>query len=438
MTPGTPRSLSDIDARLARAKRQFAQRRPKSAEMLARASRVMPGGNTRSVLYYDPFPIVMARGEEARLWDVDGLTYLDFLGEFTAGLYGHSNPVIRAAIDRALDGGTNLSAHTIHEVELAELVVARFPSMDLVRFTNSGTEANLMALSLARAATGRSKILVFRGAYHGGVLTFATGPSSINIPGDFVYGTYNDAEGAKALIETHAVDLAAVLIEPMLGAGGCLPGDPHFLHVVAKAAKEVGAVFILDEIQTSRLSYGGRQQLLGLDPDITTLGKYIGGGSPIGAFGGKHCLMDLFAPNRIGALQHAGTFNNNVISMAAGAAGLREIYTSERAEQLNRSGEELHDRLNGMFAGAGAPLQLIGLGSLMNLHSTRLSIATFDDIAGADNRLRDLLFFFLADSGFYIARRGFIALSLELRETHLEDYCTAVEVFLDRNRDLWN
>ncbi|KQX23566.1 glutamate-1-semialdehyde 2,1-aminomutase [Sphingomonas sp. Root50] len=427
----------DIDSCLIEAKRCFAERRPESAAMLARGARSMPGGNTRSVLFYDPFPIVMARGQDTRLWDVDGLEYVDFLGEFTAGLYGHSNPVIRAAIDRALDGGTNLSAHTPYEVELAELVVARFPSIDLVRFTNSGTEANLMAVTLARAATGRSRILVFTGAYHGGVLSFLAGASPVNIAGEFVYAVYNDLAGAKALIETHAADLAAVLLEPMLGAGGCLPGDPEFLKGVEAAAKRAGAVVILDEIQTSRLAPGGRQQLIGLDPDITTLGKYIGGGGAIGAFGGKAALMDMFSPGRPNALQHAGTFNNNVISMAAGAAGLREIYTTERVEALNRAGDDLRGRLNDLFSEANAPLQLIGLGSLMNVHATNRSIRSFVEIDRIDNRLRDLLFFFLADRGYYIARRGLIALNLELRQTQIAGLYDEITKFLDRYRRLW-
>lgn len=427
-----------FDSCLATAKAKFADRRPKSAQLLERASRFMPGGNTRSVLYYDPFPIAMERGAGALLWDVDGIEYVDFLGEFTAGLFGHSNPIIRAAIDKALDSGVSLSAHNPYEVELAELLTSRFPSLELVRFTNSGTEANLMALSLARAATGRQKVLVFEGAYHGGVLTFLNGPSPINAPYDFVYGIYNDIESATDLIKSDANDLAAVMVEPMLGAGGCLPGNPDFLSGVEAATKATGALFILDEIQTSRLSHGGRQQQLGLTPDLTTLGKYIGGGNSIGAFGGKTEFMELFAPRRANALQHAGTFNNNVVSMAAGAAGLRDIYTAQRAEDLNRAGEELRNRLNNLCTGFGAPLQFIGLGSLMNAHGTRGPVNRLEDISGIDNSLRDLLFFFLADHGFYTARRGFVTLNLELQPSHLDRLYGAVEDFLTYYRKLWS
>ena len=419
------------------AKCKFSERRPKSASMFSEGRKVMPGGNTRSVLHYDPFPIAMVRGEGPTLWDADGHAYIDFLGEFTAGLFGHSNALIRTAITNAMADGISLSAQSPYEIELANLLVTRFASIDLVRFTNSGTEANLMALSLARAATGRNRILVFKGSYHGGVLSFLNGRSTVNVPHDFIYGDYNAADATRALIAENAEDLAAVLVEPMLGAAGCLQGTREFLSTVQEAAKKASALFILDEIQTSRLAFGGRQEQLGLSPDITTLGKYIGGGSSIGAFGGNAELMNLFAPDRPNALQHAGTFNNNVISMAAGTVGLRDIYTKERAKELNQQGDCLRERLNLLCRAYQAPLQFIGLGSLMNAHATSSPIVQLKDIQNTDTALRDLLFFFLADHGYYIARRGFITLNLELKQTHIDGLCEAVEAFLDLYQSEW-
>src|SRR5688572_6039013 len=175
---------------LADAKAAFVAANPESRARFEAAARVMPGGNTRTVLFYDPFPLCIARGEGARLWDVDGHAYLDFLGEFTAGIFGHSHPAIRAAIDAALDGGINLSGHNRLEAELAAIVCARFSSIEQVRFTNSGTEANLLALAAAIVHTGRKKVLVFQGAYHGGVLSFGAGPALVNVPHDFVMARY--------------------------------------------------------------------------------------------------------------------------------------------------------------------------------------------------------------------------------------------------------
>ena len=232
---------SSLPAVLAEARERFVARNPASLAAHVEATAAMPGGNTRTVLFHPPFPLAMARGAGCRLWDVDGHAYVDLLGEYTAGLYGHSNPVIRAAIDTALDAGWNLGAHGLDEARLARLIVDRFPSIDLVRFTNSGTEANLMAVATAIAATGRRKVLVFDGGYHGGILYFGGGGIPINAPHRFVLGRYNDAEGALALTQAHAADLACILVEPMLGSGGCIPAEPGFLQVLRDAATATGA-----------------------------------------------------------------------------------------------------------------------------------------------------------------------------------------------------
>lgn len=298
-------SPPDLDAALAEATARYRARNPASEQLLAEATDVLPAGNTRSVLFYTPFPLTMARGEGCHLWDADGHRYLDALGEFTAGLYGHSNPVIRQAIITALQEGLSLSSHTPREAALAHEIQRRFPGMALMRFTNSGTEANLMALAVATAHTGRRKVLVFEGAYHGGVLSFGGGGSPLNVPHDFVMAPYNDLDSVRALVQNHGADLAAILVEPMLGAGGCIPAEPAFLHGLRALANECGALLILDEVMTSRLSSGGRQALLGLAPDLTTLGKYFGGGLSFGAFGGRADVMSRFDPRRPDALGHA-------------------------------------------------------------------------------------------------------------------------------------
>ena len=224
----------------------FAAHNPRSAAAQAEAAQVLPGGNTRSVLHYDPFPLAKVRGQGCRLWDADGHEYIDFLGEFTAGIYGHSDPKIAAAIRSALDEGLNFGSQTLREAELARLIKARFPSMELMRFTNSGTEANLLALALATAHTGRKSVMVFEGGYHGGVLTFPKGGSAVNVPHPYVTADFNDMEGTRALIRAHSADLAAVIIEPMMGGGGCLPADPAFLRMLRDETTAAGALFFFD------------------------------------------------------------------------------------------------------------------------------------------------------------------------------------------------
>ena len=252
----------------------------------------MPGGNTRSVLFHAPFPLTMVRGEGCRLWDADGHAYVDMLGEYTAGLYGHSNPIIRDAIDTALDGGWNLGGHGVMEARLARTICARFPSIDLVRFTNSGTEANLLAIATALAVTGRKRVMVFEGGYHGGVLSFAGGGIPINAPHQWLLAPYNDVPATLALAEAHAAELGCIIVEPMLGGGGCIPAGPAFLQALRDVATRIGAVLVFDEVMTSRMSAGGQQARLGITPDMTTLGKYIGGGMSFGAFGGRADLME--------------------------------------------------------------------------------------------------------------------------------------------------
>jgi glutamate-1-semialdehyde 2,1-aminomutase len=414
-----------LDAAVAAASAQYSRRNARSGEIAAAAARCLPGGNTRTSLWYDPFPLCMVRGEGSRLKDADGHEYVDFLGEFTAGIYGHSPHVVKDAIRAALEEGLNLSSQTRWESKLATIICARFASMQLVRFTNSGTEANLMALAAAVRVTGRRKILVFEGAYHGSVLSFLPAGSAARVPHEFICGRYNDIEGSRALVDEHRDGLAGILVEPMLGAGGCIPGTPEFLQSLRRSADDAGAILIFDEIQTARLSVGGRQKLLGIEPDLTTLGKFFGGGLAFGCFGGRRDIMDIFDPRRPDAVAHAGTFNNNTLTMAAGAAALTGLLTEGALDLLNQRGERLRESMLSMFRAAGAPFEVTGLGSLMSIHPKRPS-----DRAAA---LRKLLFFELLAAGIYTAARGSIALSLAITDEDTSRLLRALESFLDRN-----
>ena len=419
------------------ARERYARRRPLTAALHDRAREYLPGGNTRSVLYHRPFPLRIARAWDAIVEDIDGHRYVDLLGEYSAGLYGHSNQVVIEAMIAALREGVSRGAHTRYEVDLAAAVCARFASIEQVRFTNSGTEANLMALSAARAYTGRDRVLAFRGGYHGSLLTFTSWPSPVNAPYDVLLAEYNDAAGARGIVQKHASALACALVEPMLGSGGCIPGDPQFLGVLRESTREAGALLIFDEVMTSRTGSGGLQSRLKITPDLTTLGKYIGGGSSFGAFGGRADVMALFDPSRPGALPHAGTFNNNVASMAAGHAGLTKVYTAEVAEWHTARGDALREELGRAFRAAGAPFQATGVGSLLALHASNGPVRSPRDLDQSDPRLLELLFLDLLDLGFYIAPRGYMALSLELTRDQLADFVRAVQQILGSRAALW-
>ena len=435
--PELTRELADIEAR-------YIARHPMSARRQCEAARHMPGGNTRTVLYYSPFPLVWASAKGNRLTDIDGLDYLDLLGDFSAGLYGHSNPVVLAAIKKALDDGIVLGGPNQYEARLAAAIRARFSSLELVRFTNSGTEANLMALSTARALKpDRAHVMVFDGGYHGGVFHFSHGSSALNAPFRWLIGQYNDVDGTRALLRAHAGEIAAVLVEPMLGAGGCIPGTREFLGMLREECARSDVLLIFDEVMTSRLSSSGLQGPLGIQPDMTTLGKYLGGGASFGAFGGRREIMAHFDPSRPGSFEHAGTFNNNVLSMAGGLAGLTEVFTPTEAVRINALGDELRRRLNELARERGAPFQATGVGSLIGLHFTgeeirRPSDASPKNAASKDAQLAMQALFHLEmlERGYYLARRGYLALSLPTTQDECLGFATAVDEFLAKRRPL--
>ncbi len=283
--------------------------------------------------------------------------------------------------------------------------------------------------------TGRRKVLVFDGAYHGSMLSFGGGGIPVNVPHDWVVATYNDMDGTQELVRQHGGELAAILVEPMLGSGGCIPADPGFLALLRRCADRAGAVLIFDEVMTSRMASGGMQQRLGITPDLMTLGKYIGGGMTFGAFGGKRELMSMYDLREAGAVPHAGTFNNNVLSMAAGYAGLSRIFTADASQALFDRGEQLRDQLNAVCAGQNADMQWTGLGSLMTAHFQAGFIRHARDIR-PQQALRELFHLEMIDRGFYLARRGMVALSLEVGDDDCRAFLAAVGQFLGEGQPL--
>jgi glutamate-1-semialdehyde 2,1-aminomutase len=415
---------------------RYATANPLSDAAEENALQYLPGGNTRSVLHFEPFPLTMVSGEGAEVTDLDGHRYMDFVGEYSAGLFGHSDPRVIAAIDEALAAGIAMGAPTQYERTLAGLLCERYPALEQVRFCNSGTEANLMALTTACAVTGRSKLLAFRESYHGGIIKFPGSGCELNVPFDFELADFNDIEGTAELIRELGDDLAAVIVEPILGAGGNIQGNREFLNMLRECTKDVGALLIFDEVKTARLGAAGVQGMLDVTPDLTTLGKFIAGGLPTGAFGGRAQLMERFDPRHGHGWNHAGTFNNNVCSMAAGCVAMGEVFTPERAAEFFDWSEAFRLSLNEMFAERDVPMYANGMGSIIAIHFSKVPTKKPTDITAGCQALRPLLHMEMLLEGVLICKRGDFFLSLPMDESHLSKARDALGTFIDRHKRL--
>jgi len=372
---------------------------PTSEVLSKRAQMVFPGGDTRSSAHFAPYPLVMDSGRGCRLRDVDGNEFLDCMNNFTSLIHGHAHPDVVAAIEAQAPRGSAYAAPNLAQIELAELIVERIPSVEQLRFTSSGTEGTLMAIRCARAATGRQKIMKMEGGYHGSyelaevslvALPDRRGPveAPVALPvdgsfpdsvlADTVVCPYNEPAHAERLIDEHADELAAVIVEPVLGSMGMVPATTEFLETLRRATARRGIVLIFDEVITFRLGYGGAQCLHGVTPDLTCLGKIIGGGLPIGAVGGKRELMQLFSPERDNPVMHASTFSGNALTMAAGLAAMR-AYTESEVERINALGDRLRVGFNQGFQQAGIRAQAIGLGSVANILFTDAPVRSARD-----------------------------------------------------------
>jgi glutamate-1-semialdehyde 2,1-aminomutase len=416
---------------------RFTKRNATSLRLHMEAAKSLPGGNTRSVLYTPPFPIFLKSGKGYHVTSEDSHTYVDLVGELTAGLYGHSQPLIQEALISTIqDVGLNLGGTTTLESRHAALICARY-NLDLIRFANSGTEANLHAIQGAKRFTGKHKVVVFTDGYHGGCFTFIGDQPTANAidKADWIVAKFNDIADTKQKIE-ESEDVAAVLVEGMQGRGPCIVGTYEFLQQVQESASKVGAVFILDEVQTSRLAPGGLQELEDLKPDITTLGKFLGGGITFGAFGGGEEVMRVYDPRVPNALGHSGTFNNNTLGMVAGYTGLSKIYTPEVCREFSAMGDRLREALQELSQ--GTKMTITGRGTILGLHflkDGRKELKNSED-RQEDADLRRLFWFEIMEDGFWITERGSLALILGTPWGELERFIQSVKGFLERHKTL--
>ena len=390
--------------------------------MFERATASLPGGSTRTTIFNAPYPPYMARGEGLRTWDLDGNEYRDFLGNYTSLVLGHAHPEVVAAVEAQVRRGSAFAAPTEVEIELAEEIRRRLPTIERIRFTNSGTEATMFALRAARAFTGRDLIAKFEGAYHGTHDTVLAG--SPGVPGataDLVIELpWADEAGIEQALGGREREVAAIIIEPVQGAGGVRVAEPGFLAHLRSLADRIGALLVFDEVIAFRIGPNGAQgRLGGVRPDLTTLGKIIGGGYASGAFGGRAEVMDQFDARRSGALVHGGTFNGNPVAAAAGLATLRHL-TPERFAALEARGDRLRATLAAGIARAGLDARVAGIASIFQVFPGP-SVLAPEGLTP-----QSALFLGLLLDGFHLAPRGMGALCTPATDADVDDLAAAI------------
>ncbi|HEU5209962.1 MAG TPA: glutamate-1-semialdehyde 2,1-aminomutase [Longimicrobiales bacterium] len=404
-----------------------------SARLFHRAQQLIPGGVNSPVRAFgkvgaEPFFVDHAAG--ARLFDVDRRAYLDYVMSWGALMLGHAHPSIVRALSEAVMRGTSYGAPSGAEVELAELVVELVPSVEMVRFVNSGTEATMSALRLARAATGRDVVVKFEGCYHGhadyflvkagsGVATFGL-PDSPGVPRAAAELTrtapYNDVDALRALFEAEGERIACVIIEPVVGNSGFIPPVPGFLESVRAITREHGALLILDEVMTGfRVAAGGAQQRFGIEPDLTTLGKVIGGGLPVGAYGGSRALMERIAP--AGPVYQAGTLSGNPLAMAAGIAQLLFLRESEPHAELEARAQRLVEGVTSAARELGIPAWGGALGAMFGWHFVEGPVRTFADAQRVDLEFFARFYRACLERGVFLPASPFEAMFLSTAHT---------------------
>lgn len=426
-----------------------------SGRLHDQAKAVMPGGDTRTTTFFQPHPLYLDYGQGARLYDVDGNEYIDFVNNYTSLIHGHGHGPSMEATQAQAAKGFPLGGPGPEAILLAEHLKNRVPALEAVRFCNSGTEATMFAVRAARAFTGRDKIIKIDGGYHGSHDLVevnlkpdlsAPDPNGPGLPkqhidpgvpqsvlADALIAPFNDLAAMEKLFGLHK-DIAAVLIEPMLGAGGGIEAEPGYLKDLSELARRNGALFIADEIQTLRMAYPGLADEHGVQPDLVTLGKLIGGGFPIGAFGGRAEVMDVFNPGRSNAVAHGGTFNGHNGAMAAGLAALKD-FDQAALNRLNDLSDKLRAKLDQVIQASGLTMNLGGCRSIVTINwssQAPLNAAQAYSTRLAAGPLPGLVHLEMLNQGINIAARGFFCLSTPMSEADLDQAAQAFGRTLER------
>ncbi len=430
---------------------------PGSATLAKRAAAVFPGGDTRASAHYGPYPLAIDQAEGCKLTDIDGHEIIDFMNNFTSLVHGHAFPAVVEAVQTQIAQGSAYAAPNEIQVALAELIVGRVPSIEQLRFTSSGTEGTNMALRCSRAATGRQKIMKMEGGYHGSyeqaevalapipglrgdleapVSTPMDGSFSDSVLADTVICPYNEPELAETLISRHAEELAAVIVEPVIGSMGMVSATTDFLRCLREATQRHGIILIFDEVITLRLAQGGAQAIHGIVPDLTCMGKIIGGGLPVGGVGGRRDLMQLFSPEAERPVMHASTFSGNALTMAAGFASMQAFDEDENI-RINDLGQQLRKGFNQAFLQSGIKGQALGSGSLSNILFVKGEVAnarqSFDSMLGA-GQVGQLLHLLMLQRGIFSAARLMYCTSTAMTEAEISKAVTAMHESLTELR----
>ena len=426
---------------------EYTAKTSRSRALHEEALAVMPGGNSRTTTFFDPYPFYVQRGQGAHIWDADGTDRIDFNGNYTSLILGHAHPDVVKAAQQAAEHGLSFPGPTEHEIRLAELLKRRVPSVESIRFTNSGTEATMNAVRLARAFTGRPKIAKFEGAYHGThdwVMVSVGGdpkaggsrkrPKSVawsaGLPPavlkHVVVLPWNDPEACEQILEAEAAHLACLIVDPLLCNAGLIRPADGFLQRLRAITERHGIVLIFDEVISFRVAWGGAQERLGVRPDLTTFGKIIGGGLPVGAFGGRADVMNFYDPRKGGArISHGGTFNANPVTMAAGVATLNAV-TPEAYTRLDALGERLRGGVTRLLAATRRKGQATGMGSLFWLHWTAEPLTDWRSARPKDAEAPLRVFLGLLNEGVLLTQRGLGACSLAMTDEDVDRLINAL------------
>lgn len=411
-------------------KKIYADARPNSRRLHTEACKYMPGGDTRTATFFLPFPNFIKYGDGAYMYDEDGFKLLDFQNNYTSLIHGHAHPETVEAVREQIAKGSAYTAPFEKQIELSAILTQRFPSVDMIRYTNSGTEANMHALRIARAYTGKAKIIKTEGGYHGTTDVFeaSVDPNikkagtldqikvipesrgvSENALKDVLVVPFNDIERTRKMIEEHHRETACIIIEPIMGSAGQITPDLEYLKFLREITEQYHIVLIFDEVVTGRLSLGGAQKFYGVTPDLTTMGKIIGGGTPVGAFGGKQEIMQMYDP-REKKMYHSGTFNGNAVTMAAGLATMK-AYNQEAVDYVNGLGTLFKEGVLKIYDKLGLNMRISGAGSIYNILFTDKEVKNYRDVASAHEELNKVLYMSLLTKGVFDAERGMFCMS---------------------------
>lgn len=396
----------------------------KSEDLFQEAQKYLPGGVDSPVRAYKPYPFFAKKAEGPRIYDVDGKSYLDYCLAYGPLVMGHAHPQVMGPVKEQLELGSAYGVPTEKEIELAKLVVKKIPCAEMVRFVNSGTEATMSAIRLVRAFTGRKKIIKFEGSYHGAhdyvLVKSGSGamgmPDSPGVPEETTKNTillpFNDEEAVNALLKTQSDEVAAIIVEPVMGNIGCIPPKEGYLKFLREIATENGILLIFDEVITGfRVAEGGAQEYFGVTPDLVTLGKILGGGFPMGALSGKKVFMEMIAPS--GGVYQAGTFNGNPVSVTAGLAMLKQL-DHNFYEELNYKGRYMRRGIQKIVEDHNLDFRVAGLSSMFQLYFTDKDVWNYEDAKSSDINKFTLYFHKLLENGVFVPPSQFECCFLSL------------------------